>query len=415
MLIIFDVDGTLYRTETATVPAVKKALGELHLPVPHDERIQALIGAPSEVFCQQLLGDAENALIAEFQEKLRRYERAHIPTHAELYEGIPEVLEQLSREHRLVICSNASQDYIERVLETCRIAPYFASIHSCRHKASKAEIISEICADASECVVIGDTHYDFQAAGLNHIPSIGMRHGYGYADVEPATFFAEKSTDILSLVDRLAVCMSIEKHIAATHPKVIGINGVDTSGKTEFTVFLSKYLRARHFDVTVIHLDDFHHPSSVRRQGKNEIDAYINNAFNLELLGRKILRPAYQRKAVSVSLDLLDLETDEFTNTRRYDIAENALVLLEGTLLYRPPISQYIDARIFLQIPFDEVLKRAEVRDVPKYGVSFLEKYRQKYIPIQQWYLDTYQPVEQSDFVIDNTDYRYPKIMRVVA
>lgn len=411
MLIIFDVDGTLYRTETTTVPAVKTALKELELPVPDDDQIQVLIGASSEVFCRQLLGEAENTLIAEFQRKLRHYEKAYILTHAELYDGVPEVLERLSHDHELVICSNASQEYIEHVLATCRITPYFASIHSCRQKASKAEIISEICADTSDCVVIGDTRCDFQAATLHHIPSIGMRHGYGHADVESATFIAEKSADILSLIDRLVMCASIEKHITATHPKVIGINGVDTSGKTEFTIFLSQYLRARHFDVTVIHLDDFHHHSSIRKQGENEIEAYIKHAFNLELLSREILRPVHQWQTVSVSLDLLDLETDEFTNSQHYDIAENALILLEGTLLYRPPIDQYIDVRIFLQIPFDEVLKRAEIRDIPRYDASFLEKYRQKYIPIQQWYLDTYTPVEQSDIVIDNTEYRHPKII----
>jgi uridine kinase len=86
-------------------------------------------------------------------------------------------------------------------------------------------------------------------------------------------------------------------------------------------------------------------------------------------------------------------------------------VILEGVLLYREPINEYFDCRIFLDISFEEVIKRASLRDVPKYGTKFLEKYKQKYIPIQQWYLEKYKPKEISNCVIDNADYNCPKFI----
>ena len=46
------------------------------------------------------------------------------------------------------------------------------------------------------------------------------------------------------------------------------------------------------------------------------------------------------------------------------------------------------------------------------YGIEFLEKYKSKYIPIQQWYLSHCKPKERSDIVIENTDYNCPIVVR---
>ncbi|MDF2685746.1 MAG: HAD-superfamily hydrolase, subfamily variant 1 [Clostridia bacterium] len=66
-----------------------------------------------------------------------------------------------------------------------------------------------------------------------------------------------------------------------------------------------------------------------------------------------------------------------------------------------------------MDISFEVLLKRAEIRDVPKYGIEFLERYKNKYIPIQQKYLEAYKPKQKSDIVIDNTDFYLPKIIKI--
>jgi uridine kinase len=81
-------------------------------------------------------------------------------------------------------------------------------------------------------------------------------------------------------------------------------------------------------------------------------------------------------------------------------------------LLLRPPLSDYFDSKIFIHIDFDEMLKRAEKRDVPKYGIVFLQKYINKYIPVQKQYLQEHRPQINCDILIDNTDYLCPKIIK---
>ncbi|HWI53503.1 MAG TPA: hypothetical protein VNT01_15280 [Symbiobacteriaceae bacterium] len=195
--------------------------------------------------------------------------------------------------------------------------------------------------------------------------------------------------------------------------RIVGINGVDTSGKTTFARELSAYLTSRGYSTALIHLDDFHNPRSIRMQGRTEIEAYIDHAFNLDLLCDALLEPLSNGKPVDTDLTLLDLDSDTFNQHRHYAIDDQTIVIVEGVLLYREPLDRYFDLKVYLDIGFDEVLRRAGERDVPLYGPAFLDRYRSKYIPIQQWYLTTHDPRGKSHLVIDNTDFRRPRVLHL--
>lgn len=82
---------------------------------------------------------------------------------------------------------------------------------------------------------------------------------------------------------------------------------------------------------------------------------------------------------------------------------------LDGTL-YRPPVDPFFDYRVFMDISFDQVLKRAKERDVPKYGPEIIEKYMKKYIPAQKMYMEKFSPKQRANLVINNDDYNRPSI-----
>jgi phosphoglycolate phosphatase len=109
----------------------------------------------------------------------------------------------------------------------------------------------------------------------------------------------------------------------------------------------------------------------------------------------------------------LNLDTDLYDTERHYILEHKTVLLIEGVLLFREPLLPYLDGKIFLTISFDEVLNRARVRDVPRYGEEFLNKYIYKYIPVQKRYLEEHKPMDVSDVIIDNTDYRKPVLLKV--
>ena len=107
---------------------------------------------------------------------------------------------------------------------------------------------------------------------------------------------------------------------------------------------------------------------------------------------------------------MLDLDADTYSNEVTFEVGDSTIIIIEGVLLYRPPIDELIDYRVFLDVSFDEVISRVQRRDVPKYGESFLQRYNDRYIPGQKIYLNEYSPKERCEIVVDNNDYLKPVI-----
>ncbi|UCD17535.1 MAG: hypothetical protein JSV44_01110 [Candidatus Zixiibacteriota bacterium] len=215
-----------------------------------------------------------------------------------------------------------------------------------------------------------------------------------------------KTSDLFNMISEKIIALKTGRAM------VVGINGVDTSGKTLFALSLSDFLQSGGHPTQVIHLDDFHNCRRIRSGGKNEIEGYIENAFNLDTLISELLDPIAAGMTVNKELTLLDLDSDELSNVKCFFVDSQTIVILEGVLLYRQPLDAYFDYRIFLDISFTEVIRRARRRDAARFGNEFVEKYRRKYIPVQKWYLETCRPKEKSHLVIDNRSWISPKVLK---
>ncbi|MTI65602.1 MAG: hypothetical protein FH753_03285 [Firmicutes bacterium] len=194
-------------------------------------------------------------------------------------------------------------------------------------------------------------------------------------------------------------------------PIIIGINGIDTSGKTEFTNSLDTYLKKQKEKVQIIHIDDFHNPKKVRYSGKDEIENYFYKSFNINKLVNELLIPIKKKNYLHKKLRILNLETDKYDLEKKFLIDKDTLVILEGVFIFRKEIEPYLDYKVFIHIPFDECKKRVLKRDVPKHGKEILKKYDIKYIPTQKYYLKKYPTEKYSDIIIDNTDFNKPKVI----
>lgn len=419
MNIIFDLDGTIYQTHLSYVRAFQDVMKSYSLPVPDREIIMEKIGLSSQGSTIQFATESQSIPWDDLHQEIRNKEKEYLNHYGQLYPGILEILKNLSLRHQLFLVSNGSREYLSAIFEAFPIERYFRNVYSARSYDRKSDCVRELLSslEPNDTVIVGDTTSDFDAGNEDNLPSIGVSYGYGGEDIVQASFIADTPDEIISKIDRLECYFTIYRNlnIRSSHrPLIIGINGVDASGKTFFSQNFSKFLNAIGHHSIIIHLDDFHNPSVIRKQGENEIGAYINNAFNLKRLKEQVLEPIRNMNAkdeINISLDTLDLETDKNTAHVDYTIRKETIILLEGVLLFREPIDGFLDRRLFLDIGFEEVIRRVRDRDVHLFGEGLEERYRNKYIPIQQWYIDTYKPQERADIVIDNTDFRSPRII----
>lgn len=185
-------------------------------------------------------------------------------------------------------------------------------------------------------------------------------------------------------------------------PTIIGINGAITSGKTTLARRLAEYLQKQNIPVTVVHIDDFHQPRSLRQ--KEESPAYyLAHALDLPRitdLVQKIKAGGFEE-----TWQVLDMGTDEYSKSVEFAIAPDSIVIVEGVLLYQKGLVDLFDYKVYLDISPKEILERGKLRDVPLYGDGILEQYRQLFIPVQQLYEEIAQPKASSDLVVDVTNF----------
>lgn len=244
-----------------------------------------------------------------------------------------------------------------------------------------------------------------------------VSYGYGNNDYRKFDFVANNPLDIYITIRKIngvykEIANQILNRKQRKKPLIVGINGVDTSGKSTFTKELDRYLLKTGFISQVVAIDDFHNPSEIRNKEEDPVISYINNAFDVKKIEDEILKPVSTDGMLNKELLLLDLEKNEFITLKRYVVDKDTIILFEGVLLYREPLNQYFDFRIFIYIFFDEVIKRAVKRDANLLGNTIIEKYKNKYIPIQKLYIEQNAPEDKSDIVIDNNDYCNPIILK---
>jgi len=263
--------------------------------------------------------------------------------------------------------------------------------------------------------VIGDRIHDIEAARGNNALSIGALYGYGGREPEQADITISRFAELLDIFDRkLPVFEKILEEIKQRKQEdrafVIGINGIDVSGKTKFAESLEKFLMSSGHKTQAISLDDFHNPKQFRYSGDDQAENYYNKSFDIATIVGKLLIPIHQKSGFTARLTLLDLLTDRYETEREFSFDQHTIVLFEGVFLFRQELSPYIDYKVFIEVPFEEIKSRARVRDVPIYGDEVLKKYDEKYLPAQEKYLEEFPPSRIADMIIDNSDWEYPRV-----
>ncbi|HBX71091.1 MAG TPA: hypothetical protein DEH25_17365 [Chloroflexi bacterium] len=95
----------------------------------------------------------------------------------------------------------------------------------------------------------------------------------------------------------------------------------------------------------------------------------------------------------------------------------NAILLFDGVFLLRPELIEQWDFSIFIEVDFSVAVPRAVLRDVTRNQRQWdtntrRAQYERRYVPGQQMYLHAVHPRKRADVVVDNNDFRDPKIIR---
>jgi uridine kinase len=201
--------------------------------------------------------------------------------------------------------------------------------------------------------------------------------------------------------------------IQLDHPLRVGIDGVDTSGKTRLAQELAAALRPSGRPILCASIDRFHQPRAVRyRLGPGSPEGYFNDSFDLTALRRKLLDPFGPAGSRCVVTEQFDVHSDTPLLTQPVQYPPDTILLFDGIFLHRPELLDAWDFTIFLQVSFDTVLSRAVERDRAILGSAeeVTTRYKVRYIPAQQTYLTACRPQEIANIILVNDVIDQPQI-----
>ena len=153
-------------------------------------------------------------------------------------------------------------------------------------------------------------------------------------------------------------------------------------------------------------LDGFHHPEEIRyRQGRDCPTGYYEDSFDYDSVHQYLLNPlgpGGTRDYRAARFDYRNGTEQEHLPTKAPD---DAILIFEGVMLFRPELDHAWDYRVLVHITFEEALSRAVVRDREHFGseAEVRRKHATRFGPGQQQYLDRHQPHSKADVVVDNT------------
>lgn len=205
------------------------------------------------------------------------------------------------------------------------------------------------------------------------------------------------------------VIKSVAASIVALEPgrvAMVGIDGVDGSGKTVFADQLADVVARLGRPVVRAGVDDFHHPRQVRwRRGRHNPEAFFEDTFDYATLRAVLLDPfAANAEFCRAVFDHVAHRPIE----RRLERAPaDAVLVFDGIFVHRDELVGYWDYSVFLQVGFDVSVPRMARRDGGNPSLAA----NQRWVLGQQRYFDACAPRTRASVVIDNTDFDDPRFL----
>ena len=206
-LLIFDLDGTLFKVHKVSIPAVQYALSEAGFTPPTPEQIQPFFGRPDPQF-HAWLRERYQGITEETIAAIPEWELRLIPEVGELYPGVSEALAELRQmSAHMAICSNGSPEYVTTVVESHGLERYFDFLRWREPEdEGKPQMVRDLLARIPDrpALVIGDRGDDISAAHENNLLAIASHYGFGTPEeLAPADAAVHSPLDLPAAVQSL--------------------------------------------------------------------------------------------------------------------------------------------------------------------------------------------------------------------
>ena len=203
--ILFDLDGTIVRSDLGITKGVQKSLEHFGIYEELDD-LKKFVGPPMVESYTNFYGFS----LEQYKEALdvfHDYYRSVGIFECELYEGIEEMLDSLSKEYKLYVATSKPEREARRVIDHFGLDKYFTFVGGSdgdfnTKRATKTAVIEYVLEtnkimDRGFAIMVGDKSHDIVGASNAGLKSIGVLYGYGdLEEFEGANYIVKNVEDL---------------------------------------------------------------------------------------------------------------------------------------------------------------------------------------------------------------------------
>lgn len=192
--------------------------------------------------------------------------------------------------------------------------------------------------------------------------------------------------------------------VPAGEALLVGVSGIDASGKGFLTARLAAILREAGRRVAPINVDGWLNLPPVRFAAADAPRHFYENALRFDEMFARLILPLKERRAISMRMQYAAETADEFVE-RQVEFDNIDVILLEGIFLFRPPFRAHFDLKIWIECSPQTALARAIGRAQEQLPPAETKAaYETIYFPAQEIHLRRDRPRETADLVIFNDE-----------
>ena len=205
-------------------------------------------------------------------------------------------------------------------------------------------------------------------------------------------------------LNALVSAIHCAKQAQPTHVLLVGISGIDGSGKSFIAQKLAAELESSGLPAALIGLDPWRTAPEIRFQNVNSGEHFYRHAYRFDELYSQLIDPLKRDGDISLAANIL--ERDGSSSTLHYKFEAVQVVLLEGIFLFKREMQTRFDLRVWIDCSFKTALKRALKRNQEGVSIEQLtHDYNKVYRPAQEFHLHRDNPVNTAHIRIENEVY----------
>ena len=203
--------------------------------------------------------------------------------------------------------------------------------------------------------------------------------------------------------------------VPVTRSLLVGISGIDGSGKGFLASQLEAHLAMHAITATTLNVDGWLNLPEKRLDRSAPAQNFYENAIRFDDFFAQLVIPLKEQRSVYLVADFTE-ETASSYRKHTYEFKDVSVVLVEGIFLFKPRYRQQFDLAIWVDCSFATALVRAIARGQEGLSpVNTIAAYETFYFPAQRIHLDQDKPRENADLIFENNHLELGPAVRALS